>query len=198
MKSLTITMAVVLASSASAVTKSDGQRVVVCLEGGNHDEVVDVAAKKASIIFRSAGVSLEWHTNRSFCRGQRDHAIIVSLSTSTPKTFHPGALACAYPYEGVSIQVFYDRIGFTFPELLPSLLAHVFVHEIAHILQNIDRHSNSGIMKAHWSFYDYTLMKMGQLGFTGLDIEMIHDGLAARAARTVRPAVGALVAAEAP
>ena len=42
----------------------------------------------------------------------------------------------------------------------------------------------SGIMKAVWTSSDYTLMKRGQLRFTAVDVEMIHDGFAARTARS--------------
>jgi hypothetical protein len=183
MKTLAIiTMAVMLGSNVWAATKSDSQRLGVCIEGGNHAGVAD-ARSRASSLFLSAGVKLEWHSDLNFCQGQGDQAIVVSLLTNIPKTFHPDALAYAYPYEGVHIQVFYDRIALADPELLPYLLAHVIVHEISHILQGIDRHSDSGIMKALWNPYDYTLMKRGQLRFTELDIEIIHDGLAARTAR---------------
>ncbi len=177
-----ISVAGMLASSAWAATKSDRQRLAVCIEDGNHVGVA-VAQSRAYSILLSAGVTLQWHDGLSSCQRQHDQAIVVSLLTSTPRTFHPGALAYAYPYEGVHIQVFYDRIAIAYPELLPSLLAHVMVHEISHILQRTDRHSASGIMKAQWSDSDYTLMKRGQLPFTELDIEMIQDGLAARAAR---------------
>ena len=179
-----ITMMTMLGSSAWAATRSDSQRVVVCIEGGNHAGVAD-ARSRASSLFLSAGVNLDWHTDLNFCQRQHDQSIVVSLLASTPKTFHPDALAYAYPYEGVRIQVFYDRIALADPELRPSLLALVIVHEISHILQGIDRHSASGIMKAQWNSYDYTLMKRGQLRFTELDIEMIHDGLSARAAHPV-------------
>ena len=178
-----ITLAAILGRSTLGATKSDAQKVAVCLEGSNYDTVVNGAMKRASNLFLSAGVNLEWHSDQTFCQGQRDLAIMVSLLTSTPKTFHPGTLAYALPFEGVHIQVFYDRIGLADPGLLPYLLAHVFVHEITHILQGIDRHSISGIMKAQWNSSDYTSMKRGQLRFTELDIEKIHDGLAARAAR---------------
>jgi hypothetical protein len=73
-------------------------------------------------------------------------------------------------------------------------MAHVIVHEITHILQGIDRHSNSGIMKALWTSTDYMLMKRGQLRFTAVDVEMIHDGSAVRAARAASNAVVAAVA----
>ena len=179
-----ITMAAMLGTSAWAAAKSDGPKVAVCVEGGAHAAEVSAAGASASTLFRSAGVKLEWHLNRA-CQGQQDHAIVVTLSTDTPKTFHPGALAYALPYEGVHIQVFYDRIAQSDPELLPHLLALVVVHEVTHILQGIDRHSAGGIMKAQWSLYDFTLMKRDQLRFTDLDAELIHDGLAARAVHGV-------------
>jgi hypothetical protein len=188
-----ITMAAMLAGSAWAATKSDSQRLVVCIEDGQHAGVADARAK-ASSLFLSAGVKLEWHGEVSFCQGN-PNAMVVSFMTSTSKTFHPGALAYALPYEGVHIEVFYDRIAGADPELVPSLMANVIVHEITHILQGIDRHSTGGIMKAVWNSSDYTLMKRGQLRFAPLDVEMIHDGFAAR---TVRPAAGTLVAAVAP
>jgi hypothetical protein len=187
-----IAMAAMLGSSAWAATRSERQKVVVCIEGSGLAKVDDSKAR-ASRLFKPAGVELEWHTGLRFCEGRRDRAIMISLSTSTPKTLLHGALAYAFPYEGVHIQVFYDRIALCADELLPYALAYVFVHEIAHILQGTDQHSNRGIMKAFWSSDDCTLMKTGQLRFTELDIEMIHHGLAARAAR-----LGTLVGAVAP
>jgi hypothetical protein len=189
-----IAMAAMVAGGAWAATKTDShQRLVICLEDGKHGGV-ESATAKASSMFLSAGVKLEWHGGVSFCKGNLD-AMVVSLMTSTPKAFHPGALAYAWPYEGVHIQVFYDRIAQSDPELVPSLMAHVIVHEITHILQGIDRHSAGGIMKAVWASSDYTQMKRGQLRFTAADVEMIHDGFAARAARSTK---GAVVAAVAP
>jgi hypothetical protein len=175
-----ITMAAMLGSSAWAA-KPNGPKVTICIEGGTHPAEVTAAGASASTLFRSAGVKLDWHTSRA-CQSQSDQSIMVTLSTDTPKTFHPGALAYALPYEGVHIQVFYDRIAQSTPELLPHLLALVVVHEVTHILQGIDRHSASGIMKAQWSTYDFTLMKRDQLRFTDFDVDMIHDGLAKRAA----------------
>ena len=188
-----ITMAAILAGGASAASKSDSQRLTVCIEDGEHAGVAAATANASSLFF-SAGVKLDWHDEIDFCRGNLD-AMVVSLMTSTPRTFHPGALAYALPYEGVHIQVFYDRIAQADPALVPSLMAHVIVHEITHILQGIDRHSTGGIMKAAWTSSDYTQMKRGMLRFTPADVEMIHDGFAVRAAR---PPSSAVVAAVAP
>jgi hypothetical protein len=56
--------------------------------------------------------------------------------------------------------VFIDRVLMNLskhgvPALPNGLLCHVIVHEITHVLENIDRHSAEGIMKAHWSDRDY-------------------------------------------
>src|SRR5208283_3840839 len=156
--------------------------------GGNVMEVA-VAKMTASTLFQSAGVNLEWHTDRRTCQGQRDQVILVSPSLSTPKDLRPGALAYALPFEGVHIHVFYDRIAIRARDLRPFLLGYVVVHEITHILQAIDRHSDSGIMKAHWDSRDHELMIGTRLRFAEQDIELIHQGLAARG---TRPAFGKL------
>ncbi len=188
-----ITMSAILAGSACAATKTDSQRLLVCIEDGQRAGVADATAK-ASSLFLSAGVKLEWHGEVSDCKGRAD-AMVVSFRAITPKTFHPNALAYAYPYEGVHIEVFYDRIAQADPALLPPLMANVIVHEMTHILQGIDRHSASGVMKAVWNSADYTLMKRGLLRFTAVDVEMIRDGFAAR---TAGGAKGAVVTAVAP
>ena len=188
-----ITMAAMLAGSAWAAGKSDTQRLAVCIEDGKQAGVADAQAK-ASSLFLSAGVKLDWHSDLSDCKGRTD-AMVVSFRAITPKAFHPGALAYAFPYEGVHIEVFYDRVAQADSALLPSLMANVIVHEITHILQGIDRHSPSGVMKAIWNSSDYTLMKRGLLRFTAMDVEMIRDGFAAR---TAGGAKGSVVAAVAP
>jgi hypothetical protein len=179
--SATIAVAAMFAGAAWTATKLDSQTVLVCIDDRGYTSVAD-AAPRASVLFRSAGVKLQWHSDVNFCQGKRD-AIVVSLSTNTPKTFLPGALAYALPYEGVHIEVFYDRIALADPDLVPFLMAHVMVHEITHILQGTDQHSTRGVMKAHWNSYDYILMKTGRLTFTEPDVEMIHIRSVARAAR---------------
>ena len=188
-----ITMATMLAGGGWAATRVDNQRLAVCTEDGKHAGVADARAK-ASSLFLSAGVRLEWRDQVSDCKGRLD-AMVVSFRAMTPKTFHPGALAYAFPYEGVHIEVFYDRIAQADPALLPSLMANVIVHEMTHILQGIDRHSPSGVMKALWTSSDYTLMKRGLLRFTAVDVEMIRNGFAARTAGNAK---GAVVVAVAP
>jgi hypothetical protein len=115
---------------------------------------------------------------------------VVRLTKDTPANYLPGVPAYALPYQGDQITVLYDRVEQTVvPYAVPILLAHVLVHEITHILQGINRHSESGVMKAHWDGGDYMAMGKKLLPFTEADVELIHRGLA------VRAEAGALVAA---
>jgi hypothetical protein len=75
----------------------------------------------------------------------------------------------------------------------PSLLAHVLVHEIAHVLEGIDRHSTSGIMTAEWNDNDFLGMRRKALRFAPEDIDLIYDGLQVRNAH-LGAAVAAVVA----
>ena len=82
-------------------------------------------------------------------------------------------------YEGVHITVFWDRVERLSRFAPPTfVLTHVLVHEITHILQGIDRHSESGVMKARWTPEDYYAMAIKPLPFTPEDVQLIQLGLA--------------------
>jgi hypothetical protein len=107
--------------------------------------------------------------------------IIIRLSLDTPRELFPGAVAVSYPFEGVHIRVFYDRVRIVTESCpLPVLLGHVLAHEIGHILQGNDRHSASGLMKSRWDRSDFFRMARKSLRFTDFDIREIHKGLDAR------------------
>ena len=164
------------AASANAVT--------VCLSNSSSAVVPAVQAEEiATRIFATVSVTISWRRTGRDCPAD---SIKVSLDPDTPAGLFPrGALAYAHPFEGVRIRVFFDRIhhlSFDRPGLEPSLLAHVLVHEIAHILQATDYHSSSGVMKASWDGGDYTRMMKTGLAFTPLDAVLIKLGMAARSA----------------
>ena len=69
------------------------------------------------------------------------------------------ALAVALPFEGIHIEIFYDRIRAAEGFVPPDYLGHVLAHEITHILQSVARHSDSGLMKAHWDRPELVQMK---------------------------------------
>jgi len=60
--------------------------------------------------------------------------------------------------------------------------AYVLAHELAHAMQGVARHAESGIMKAHRSNEDYQDMFFHNLVFTTNDVELIHRGLAPQTA----------------
>jgi hypothetical protein len=142
-------------------------------------------------MFAAAEVRIEWRGHSQEGRRLPGGALSIGLALNTPAHLLPGALAFARVYEGVHIDVFCDRLDRLAPgsKLAVPLLAHVLVHEITHILQGVDRHSDTGVMKACWNGPDYAAMASSPLPFTPEDILLIRLGLAARARG------GALVAA---
>jgi len=49
-------------------------------------------------------------------------------------------------------------------------------HEIVHILDQLDRHSDSGLMKARWTYRDFLSMAQTRLALAPEDVERIRDG----------------------
>ncbi len=166
----------------AASMKAPAERTVtVCFEKESAGETADKAEMIASKMFHTIGVMIEWRSGRRMCRIQQNEVIAVSLSTNTPQKLLPGALAYALPYEGIHIEIFYDRMAQLNADVLPYILAHVLVHEITHILQGVNQHSDSGIMKARWEQDDYSHMDTKPLSFTEADVDLIYIGLHARA-----------------
>jgi len=135
----------------------------------------------ASAIFRRAGVTVVWHA--WYGRGTVSAmALRVNLAERTPGDRLPGALGVCYPYadRSRSITVFCDRIRRSAnrnPALESALLAHVLVHEITHVITGVDRHSASGMMKAHWDAADHDAMVEAPLPFSEVDLILIHQRL---------------------
>jgi hypothetical protein len=131
----------------------------------------------AGQMFAWIGISLAWGTDKPAVEMSQP-PIFIDLMGRTPAMLRPGAMAYTQPCDGPHITVFYDRIDHS-----PNpgrVLAHVMVHEIAHVLQGVCRHSDSGIMKAQWSLWDLREMSFKTLPFTREDVGLIYLGLAVR------------------
>jgi hypothetical protein len=86
----------------------------------------------------------------------------------------------------VRFDVFYDRVRAAAPgPRLPSLLAHVLAHEIAHVVQGVHHHASEGLMKAHWVSDDVAGMAWRALPFTTVDVDLLRRGLDERRALTL-------------
>jgi len=148
------------------------------------------AQERAAKAFAEVGVRIEWRTGTPpATQPEREPAIVIQLAEKTPADYLPGALAFAKVYEGVHITVFWDRIERQ-PRFAPPVvvLAHVLVHEITHILQGVNRHSESGVMKSRWTAEDHRAMASKPLPFTPLDVELIQHGLDSRSDARTRAA----------
>jgi hypothetical protein len=133
-------------------------------------------------MFQSIGVNIVWD-RREEPPVPGGISIRIEIATNAPRNLEPKTLAYAYPYAGFtkSITVFYDRIESYAPHqsrLGQALFAHVLVHEITHVLQGIDRHSDRGVMKARWEQGDYGKMQWKPLPFTSGDADLVRAGMA--------------------
>jgi hypothetical protein len=159
-----------------------GRNVAVCIEEADSHVapgVVPTATMLASQMFAEIGVTIEWERAIGRCQ---PHAIRILLAVDTPAAFRPGAMAYALPFEGTHIRVFYDRIAQGRARRpLARVLAHVFAHEIGHLLQAQSRHSEEGIMKTRWTLKDFNDMNWEPLRFTDEDVTLIYAGLSKRA-----------------
>jgi hypothetical protein len=141
----------------------------------------------AKSMFRGIGVQVVWSSSRMMVEnaaGQHPVEIYLQILGESDSSTHRDTLAYALPYaSGVRpITVIYDRIEpivRTWPTLGPMLFAHVFAHEIAHVLEGSGVHATTGVMKAHWVRDDYLQMSMKPLSFTPADVILIQRGLAA-------------------
>lgn len=102
----------------------------------------------------------------------------MTVVAVAPEGKSPGVLASASP-SNASITIFNDRVALAMQssaKFPPPLLSHVVAHEIAHVLQGVSRHSESGILKARWDREDFFLMQQSRLTFTSLDVGLIRAG----------------------
>ncbi len=173
----------------SARAKEVVETVTVYLEDSTivPGQVMYTAEHLVGKIFAGAGVKIEWRLGRpAGLDSSRASDIVIKMAQEPPTNLCKKATAFARPYQGRDIIVFYGRLQQTVaPSIVPALLAHVMVHEITHILQGINRHSSTGIMKAYWAAGDYVAMEWRPLRFSDEDVELIHRGLAARNARSL-------------
>jgi len=183
--SILIASILLVSARAGETTPSAPRTVKICIETGPASPLVLTQAEKtASRIFAAIGVAIDWRPTVHACGNQPDGAILIHLSTGVNPERRPGALGYAELGGRGRIEVYYDRVAATtVPLRVPRLLGHVLAHEAAHILEDVNRHSAQGVMKAHWVEDDYLDMAWKPLTFTPEDAELIHRGIDAAASR---------------
>lgn len=170
---LVLTAVAQIIATAPKAVASQPRQVAVCLDADNDIGNALLSARRlASSIFKDAGITVKWHA-----RNCPSGAIQISIVQSDPPRERPDGAAYALIPER-EIVIFFNRLMRTVElQRLGSLLAHVIVHEMTHILQGFDRHSANGVMKTNWSQQDYERIAIAGLTFTKEDIELIHRGM---------------------
>jgi hypothetical protein len=179
---IAVTAAILIAATSAAAKPAEPADIVTLCADRSANLTDDIRARAvATGIFAGIGVRLEWHM-APVCP---ENAVHIKFSYRTPPSLQPGALAYAI-CGGTQIVVFDDRVAGAVAEKkrVPVLLGHVLAHEVSHILQGVARHSQEGVMKAHWTEHDYAEMSFKPLTFTQDDITLIHAGFKRLARRT--------------
>ncbi len=166
-------------AAASAQAGEEPAGVAVCVEyGGVPFRTAHRARAVASAIYREIGVRLEWH----MCHKKPESDVRIRFSYETPKEAAPGVIAYALPYEGKTVEIYYERVVHTARSYPGEFLGHVMAHEIAHLLQGMARHSEEGVLKARWSVDEQERMSYRPMSFSAQDADLIHRGIRWRAA----------------
>jgi hypothetical protein len=188
MRIRTSVMAVSMMALGLAAAKGAGKaaesKLMVCLDPDGKAATIDGGLVAAAQVFRTAGIRVEWQNTERPCL---EHGgIVVTLAPPTPTGQHPGALAYALPYERTHIVLLLDRVLNSVPRpMAPRLIGYVLAHEIGHMLEGVNRHSDFGVMKPHWDNRDYADMQLGRLRFAPLDVELMQEGLLKRTGRSM-------------
>lgn len=136
-------------------------------------EIAARAKELASGLMERAGVQLRWSQPQPGCEN-----IEIQMDPDAPSGFQRESLAYALPFAkgpGPRIHIFRDRLPDGRGIQPHVLLAYVIVHEIVHVLDGMNRHSEGGVMKARWDYADYLAMGHRTLTFSAEDLYWIRE-----------------------
>jgi hypothetical protein len=162
------------------------------------------AERTASSIFKEAGVNVDWAN----CELS---AFAVQIAASCRITEFPKHLQLTIArrsknltdstfggsYQGEDGSGCYSNVFFEPAEELHErlhvnlgmLLGHVVAHELGHLLLGTNSHSNTGIMRPHWSERDLANASQGELRFSRAQGQTMREKVAASLCRTTRAPV---------
>ena len=182
MTAITMLMAAVNASASSRQSADFTVHVYVTFEASVSGPLIVGARSCASKLLAPTGVKLIWHDTPIGDPADANSLAMTFLPTA-PVSYRTGrnakALAVALPYAstGQQILVFNDRVSdFVAPYGRRSwvVLGHILAHEIGHVLENVARHSDTGLMQAHWTRDDISTMIWAGLPFAPEDKALIR------------------------
>jgi hypothetical protein len=173
--------------------------VAVHNHAGVSSNTLAQAERTASSIFKQAGVDVDWancdppaeaEQIASFCHfTEFPRHLQVSIARRS-KNFGESVLGVSFLGEdgsGCYSDVFFERVEelhARFNVNLGRLLGDVVAHEIAHLLLGTNGHSDTGIMRPHWSERDLVDASKGHLLFTEAQGQTMREKVTASLCRT--------------
>jgi len=181
-------MVLTAAIGGGVLSAAEKPRVDVYLNGSDDSEqLLGPGRALASGIFEQIGVHLVWHygeltTAKGTRKGEAQLVFAIRTLAHPLESATSDALASARIVGtcGTEICIYEDRLaGFIadHPDWVKVAAAYVLAHELAHVMQGVARHSESGILKAHWTKDDFKAMVFHKLSFTDADVDLIHRGV---------------------
>jgi hypothetical protein len=175
--------AVLAALSVGCILGAEKTQVDIYIN--SHDDSVlllGAGTVVASGIYEKIGVHLNWRSGAPKAAIPGRTVYFIRTLAHAPESVTGGAVASSelFASGGTEITIYKDRMA-RFLDNNRSLSSvgagYVLAHELAHLMQGVPRHSDSGILKAHWNTDEYKEMFFHNLAFTQADVELIHQGL---------------------
>ncbi|MEO8595817.1 MAG: hypothetical protein ABI759_21025 [Candidatus Solibacter sp.] len=139
-------------------------------------------------IFKRAGFRIVFTSSKVELKRSKCIPIQVEFTAKEPAGNLAHSLAYALPFQDGStqIRVFLARVLRSPCAIECGIrLGYVLSHEIGHVLEGIDYHSEKGVMKTAWEKTDFAQMGRDELAFHQDDVELMHAGAAAKLRRSL-------------
>ncbi len=162
------------AQSAQQGTVTQKATVIVCMESDPH--ALQGVRPVTAATFARIGVRIVWHALDACPVGADAIQVRLSRDPATVRASSSEALAATQLYAR-RVTVFPERVEELSHNWGISMMSNVLVHEITHVLEGIDRHSSTGVMKARWDDKDYFAMRSKPPDFAPEDLILIYAGL---------------------
>jgi hypothetical protein len=164
------------------------------------------AERTASVVFRDAGLDVTLVDcasgaaeikNNSSCRTTQFPTHLHLTIAERSENLSDETLGVAYLGEdggGCYTDIFFGpavELHEHFQVQLGVLLGHVLAHEVAHLLLGTNSHSDTGIMRAHWSEQDLANASRYALLFTEAQAKTMRAKVAEGACQTEQAVIAA-------
>ena len=183
-KELMTALALAIAASSASMAENEIP-VQVYLQTGDWPDPPLRVEKIVNSVFARIGVKLLWRIGPMPDTPGAGTMVGIRFVEKAPITASAQALASASPFSSrPEILVYQDRLRHHFnamPGWSNVIPGYVLAHELCHVLQGTNLHSESGLMRASWAWPEYAAMLNNRLFFSDEDRNLILASL------TVRP-----------